>query len=260
MIKSLWHFINKTLLSSTAKQRLLLRWDNTVRAFYISTGRTHLIKKKNGSTYLLDMNNLIDLRIVARGEYEAEQQSFFIDQIQQKGCTMFCDIGANWGMYSIKTASLDQVTTVHAFEPDDKNRTQLNANIFLNQLHDKIIIHPCAISSFTGEANFSATDVESDRLQNRGTSKLSDQGEVSVSVKKLDDVITAKNQKIAFKIDIEGNEIEAIVGMRHCLANNSCILQIEAFKDTKDSLEAEMTKKGYKLFHTIGNDYYFSNF
>lgn len=260
MIKSTWHLINKLFLSSSAKKKALLKWDKIVRSFYIHMGKTHFVTKKSGIKYLLDMNNLIDLRIAARGSYEAEQQAFLLEQIQHKGCSMFCDIGANWGMYTLPIAALEQIDAVHSFEPDEKNRSQLQANIFLNELHNKITIHNCAISSFSGQANFSATKPDTDKLQNRGTSKLSVEGETSVTVKKFDDLLTENNQKTAFKIDIEGNELEALIGMQIYLQNNQCILQIEAFKNTKDELIKEMKNTGYNLIHSIGNDYYFSNF
>ena len=86
------------------------------------------------------------------------------------------------------------------------------------------------------------------------------EGETSVTVKKFDDLFTENNQKTAFKIDIEGNELEALIGMQIYLQNNQCILQIEAFKNTKDELIKEMKNTGYNLIHSIGNDYYFSNF
>lgn len=259
MSKSVWHLINDKLLSSTAKQKLLLKWDSVVRLFYIITGRSHFIKNKHGLKYLLDVNNLIDLRIAARGSYEAEQQAFFLEQIQKKHCSIFCDIGANWGMYSLTAAALKEVSSVLAFEPDNKNRSQLHANIFLNQFQETIKVYSCAVSSFTGEANFSATH-DTDKLQNRGTAKLSDAGEVSVQVKQLDDILSVNGQKIALKIDIEGNELEALKGMQNCLKNNHCILQIEAFKNTKDLVMQQMKMNNYNLLHTIGNDYYFSNF
>jgi len=259
MIKSTWHLINKLFLSSSAKKNALLKWDSIVRAYYIYLGKTQFISKSKGLKYLLDMNNLIDLRIAARGSYEAEQQAFLLEQIQKKHCTIFFDIGANWGMYTLFIAALDQIIAVHSFEPDEKNRSQLQANIFLNELHKKITTYDCAISSFTGKANFSATKNDTDKLQNRGTSKLSTEGDVSVTVKKFDDIFTLKDQKIAFKIDIEGNELEALAGMQKCLQHNRCILQIEAFNNTKDEVIQEMKNTGYDLIHSIGSDYYFSN-
>jgi len=260
MVKSFWHLINKFLLSNTARSKALLKWERLVRAFYNCLGKTYFVSKRNGMRYLLDMNNLIDLRIAARGAYEAEQKSYFLSQIKSKQCTLFFDIGTNWGMYTLPIATLSQIIAVHSFEPDEKNRSQLYANIFLNQLHHKISIYDCAISSFTGEANFSSTKNDSGKLQNRGISKLSTEGNDSVIVKKFDDIIAIKNEKIALKIDIEGNELEAIAGMQKCLKENECLLQIEAFKDTKDKLMLTMENSGYKLIHFIGNDYYFSNF
>lgn len=61
-----------------------------------------------------------------------------------EGETLY-DIGANVGMYTVYAAVMRNAT-VCAFEPEALNYAELNKNIFLNNLHDRVLAYCLALS------------------------------------------------------------------------------------------------------------------
>lgn len=64
---------------------------------------------------------------------------------------LFLDIGANVGMYSVYAAIVSGAK-VYSFEPEALNFAELNKNIFINGLHDRIIAY-CVALNDTDEIN-----------------------------------------------------------------------------------------------------------
>lgn len=58
---------------------------------------------------------------------------------------VFLDVGANVGLYSIYAALVAGVR-VYAFEPESQNYAELNKNIFLNGLHERVSAYCVALS------------------------------------------------------------------------------------------------------------------
>lgn len=56
------------------------------------------------------------------------------------------DVGANLGMYSIYAAVMRR-SKVFAFEPEALNYAELNKNIYLNELHDRVLAYCLALSN-----------------------------------------------------------------------------------------------------------------
>jgi FkbM family methyltransferase len=61
-----------------------------------------------------------------------------------EGETLY-DVGANVGMYTVYAAVVRN-TSVYAFEPEALNYAELNKNIFLNDLHDRVLAYCIALS------------------------------------------------------------------------------------------------------------------
>lgn len=61
-----------------------------------------------------------------------------------EGETLY-DIGANVGMYTVY-AGVMRNATIYAFEPEALNYAELNKNIFLNDLHDRVLGYCLALS------------------------------------------------------------------------------------------------------------------
>lgn len=211
----------------------------------------YFIVERSGVRYLLDAYGYIDRRIDAYGIYEREQLTYFIDQVTQLNPFLFIDAGANIGLYTVNIACRFPDIKVVAFEPDSRNRAQLFSNLFLNEISDAVLVKDVALSDRCGTANFHRHDRE-----NPGRSMISEDGKYSVPLMKLDDVISAVDDRIAIKIDVEGHELPLLRGARQVLEKNQCFIQVESFEP--DGIFEFLGQLGYACQKQYGNDYYFS--
>ena len=214
------------------------------------------VKRVNDTLFLLDIKNRVDRHIDVSNTYEPEQVEYFTHLLQSNACSVFLDIGAHWGYYSLLLARHPKFKgiDIYAFEPDRYNRYQLYANLFLNKLEQVIKVYDCGLSDYDGEASF-----YSYHEGNRGRSHISTQGASHVEVRRLDGLLAIKDKVIGIKIDVEGYEQSVIMGMLDLLKNNQCLLQIESFENKEPGLSQQLNKSGYRHFHRINNDHYYTN-
>lgn len=216
----------------------------------IFSGRYFVVRKR-GVKYLLDAYGYIDRRIEAYGIYEPVQLSYFLEQITQRTPSLFIDAGANLGLYAVNVACRIPKVKVIAFEPDARNRAQLIANLFLNELEEVVSVEGVALSDLDGSARFHRHDKE-----NPGRSMLSEEGEYTVTIKTLDDMVNTIGERIAIKIDVEGHELPLLKGARRVLKENECFIQVESF--SPDVVFEFLSALDYSLQKQYGNDYFFS--
>ena len=101
-------------------------------------------------------NRLCDYRVKSLLTKEPETINW-IDSFSND--SIFWDIGANVGMYSVYAAKSKECKT-YCFEPSVFNLEILARNIFLNKLNSKIIIMPFAVSNKMSEADLNMTSME----------------------------------------------------------------------------------------------------
>jgi FkbM family methyltransferase len=205
-----------------------------------------LIRHRYGHRFLLDRSNLVDRSMLYRFGWEGEKYSQFISHVRShySESIMFLDIGSHWGLYAIRASQEPAIDEIHAWEPDSRNRAQLHANLFLNALQDRITVHDHALSDHEGVVTF-LISVD----WNRGTSRIVDSARdgartVEVPTQRLDNSLAPEGRQIAIKMDVEGGEYSALLGMRNLIANNSIILMIEIADERLD--------KTFKLLEELG--------
>ena len=81
-----------------------------------------------------------------------------------------------------------------------------------------------------------------------------------VNTMRGDDLFKDNGLKIAIKIDVERHEKELINGMKSLLINNNTIIQIEIFESRRKQIEALLNSINFRMFHSIGKDFYFKNY
>jgi len=215
-----------------------------------------IIRKSQGAYFLLNYKNFVDRQIAFYDDYEALQLAKFGNALSANGCDLFLDIGANIGYYSILFAKRGLADRVVAFEPDIRNRYQLNANILLNGMSRKIEVVPKAITSSARSVKFIQWSETS-----TGQSQISQNtGGIDVEGICLNDFVKEKNLRIFIKMDIEGHEIEAVRGMSEVVAANKIFLQVESFPENAQKLGEALTAMGLKYCGSVQHDHYFSNF
>lgn len=177
---------------------------------------------------------------------------------------IFLDVGANRGRYSIPAINIEKYKKVYAFEPLSYNLKYLQKNIELNNLNDKIIIFPYALSDKEEKVKIFYDPMHSgEASMNNSISKI--KKEEIIDTKKLDNVIGKINpEKVSFiKIDVEGHEYRLLKGGNKFLDNlkRETYLMIEIWKDNKDKEKTInfLKEKGFNLVEIdyTGNNYLF---
>lgn len=114
------------------------------------------------------------------------------------------DLGANIGSFSIYAASFG--ATVYAVEPEPNNIIALKRNIEINNMEEKIFVLPYAIGDKKGTAVINDAG--------GGSSIKDDKPGTTVELMTLDNVFALYHidEVDVMKIDIEGSEVETILG------------------------------------------------
>jgi FkbM family methyltransferase len=175
--------------------------------------------------------------------YEKEEIEAFCSFI--KPGTVVLDVGANFGLYTVLAAK--RGARVFAIEPDPRNAAMLRRNISLNRLENKVTIFEIA-----------ATDAEktvplycSDR--NSGESNIVAKGDLAGSVPgRTIDSLNLPEVEVC-KMDIEGSEFMALVGMQRTLERSPRIKLFveysEVFRDSGALLE--FVRKNFDVLRVI---------
>ena len=219
------------------------------------------IYNRNGFSLLLNYANYIDRKLIIKEGFEEDRLDFLFS-VNDKKPTIFIDVGANIGIYTLTAARKNQFDRIISFEPDTRNCNQLGANIVLNGFNDDVVVHQLGLSNVSGTATF---------LKNKGsstgTSRLASTApdktkttkfeECSIKVAQLDDLLKEEGQVIFMKIDVEGHEELALEGMVQLLERNHCKVQLEIFEKNVGSVSLFFSKLGYSQINNLGDDYYF---
>lgn len=224
-----------------------------LKRYYILVNDGFSVGKAYSARFLFDWRHSIDKK-VALEMFEDDQIVYLgnIMDIIRPG--MFIDIGAHTALYSIVAMKRIPELVTHAFEPDRTNLCQLYANLFLNKMQHDINVHEYGLSNTTGTSMFETSNAES----SRATRRISTKGNVQITVKRLDDVLSDTEQTAVIKIDVEGHECEVVDGALHFLEKNHCLLQIESSENNLGRLTGQLEKLGYRHIKSL-YDHYFSN-
>jgi hypothetical protein len=107
------------------------------------------VKKYNVLLWLICYRNYVDRQIGFMGGFEKDQIRYLLTSMT-KGCDVFLDVGANFGLYALQIAKSGLAHEVHAFEPDARNAAQLAGSLYLDKLTSKVRVHPVAVSDTAG--------------------------------------------------------------------------------------------------------------
>ena len=169
------------------------------------------------------------------------------------------DIGAHIGYYTLQFANLVGPTgKVYAFEPEPKNFELLKKNVQINK-YDNVVLIQKIVSDKDGIVEFFISKFDS--IGN----KLFKSNEAGSSIKiestTLDEYFKDLKEKIDFiKMDIQGGEGKAILGMKNLLKENKNLKIIQEW--WPDALKQNNTNPedhlkflqhiGYKIYEIDG--------
>jgi FkbM family methyltransferase len=213
-----------------------------------------------GNQYYLDLNTTVSSRLFYLGEYEKDNIEKCLSFLQPG--SVFFDIGANIGIYSLSAARLG--SRVFAFEPNPRVFPDLQNNIQLNN-GLKIETFNCACSEMDGEVSFTiAVDSAYSSLHatayNSEIWEFRQAEQVTVPSKKADTLVNELNIDTVdlCKIDVEGGELNVLLGMQKTLEQQRVkALQVEINEDTcqgsgyqRQDIVNLLNKYGYLMDYT----------
>jgi FkbM family methyltransferase len=169
------------------------------------------------------------------------------------------DIGANVGFFSLIAGRLvGRAGCVYSFEPVAENAASTCENVRLNNLAN-VTLFDVAVGRSSGTAELLLTDW--DGGSSLSTSAVKPDEPISkrtVQVVALDDLVDREGLRAPtfVKIDVEGVELDVLMGMSRTIASSKPILLYELDDGNNDSfqrrwaeLDAYVTEFGYKVAH-----------
>lgn len=161
--------------------------------------------------------------LILKGTYEPTEMKIF-KKIIKKG-SIFVDIGANFGYYSLLAANLvGKKGKVLAFEPDPYNCSILRKNIKLNNFSN-IDLYDKAVADKKGNLTLF---VSFDLLGDHNT--VFDRDREKIIVEKLDlDSLDLKSKIDVIKIDVQGTEELVFKGLKKIITKNQNIIIMTEF-------------------------------
>lgn len=170
-----------------------------------------------------------------------------------KESNVILDIGANTGVYSLLSKSINPASEIHAFEPSVHIYNKLVKNVAINEMD--INTHDLAISNFTGEQtfyDFKSKNPTSASLSSEMMKNKSDIIEYKVKTTTLDDFISLNGIKKIdlIKVDIEMHEPEFVEGFKQ-ITNLRPIIFIEILSDDVANQLNKLLKDTNMLFFEL---------
>lgn len=179
-----------------------------------------------------------------------DMQAHHIINKYLKDNSVILDIGANIGSHTVYWAIERHAKKIYAFEPLKGTFEILEKNVELNGLNDRVVLYNLGLSDEETKAGVAAYNMENIG----GTSFQKTENGVFTFVP-LDSIAIKENIDL-IKIDVEGAEVDVLMGGLKTLKKDKPIVVIESFhnKAVIDTIFAEL---GYKQIDTIreGEDY-----
>jgi len=201
--------------------------------------------KGNKFTLLLDPANKNTGEQYYLEEYEEDVLNFLTKNLKEE--SVFLDIGANIGFYTNLGGAFCKKGKVIAFEPISKIFNQNEKSIKNNGFDNvNLIKAACGEKEKEGKIYITNNNVAASSILNREkTNKVE-----NIKIIKVDDLVKEKVDIV--KMDIEGYEYYALIGMKKILERDHPKMIIELNIPTYESIKKGMTKKLLSFLESLG--------
>ena len=180
-----------------------------------------------------------------------------IKKLSNKNKILFFDCGSNYGFYSLYVASLSKDNKIISIEASKKTFNEFGKNIHLNNFLN-IKKFNKAISDIDDQIitfNESEKDWESS-ISHKNFSAYSSYKVKSIKIDTLAEDYELENYEIIIKLDIEGNEMNAIRGSLNLISKSSPLIIIEFSKyifNKDDNIKNILVNINYLLLLPLNN-------
>ena len=259
MITKINGLINKIPLIRKIYSKLLNSILNSKKEF--------IVHFKNIRIFI-NIKDPLDKLVFYKNGYEEKQINYLCSWIEKNKPNIFIDIGANFGLYSLRISKLFKTLKVIAFEPVLTTFNKLKMNIKINNLEKKIKTYNFGLSNTSGTKKMIAQK-RRNYIQPGGFSfnipkrKLAEDQIIQLHKSKMGDkILKFKNKIVIMKIDVEGYEGKILLGIKNLIKNNKIFLQIEIFDKNFIKINKFLLEKGFKFINKFDktSDYFFINY
>jgi FkbM family methyltransferase len=190
-----------------------------------------------------------------RGQAETVIQKILVELLREG--MVFYDLGANIGLFSLLAARLVGSTgRVISFEPDPETAVRLERNIARNGYHNLTVIQ-AGVWSTTGTRRFKVADASSpDHGVGRFAAEDADEKDIAVECVALDDIAMKIAAPDAIKCDVEGAEIEVLLGAKRILLEHRPWIVCELHSGANRIAAGEILKQFNYCIETIDDNHF----
>lgn len=198
-----------------------------MRGCYIGNNRV-LVSLTWGGKMIVNSNDLsISPDLIIHGVYDIPLTNFMINHV--KPGQVFIDVGANMGLFTILAGYLvGEKGRVISFEANPKHYELIKENLAMNYLSQRALVFQAAVYSEETQLTFHATEkfmgngslIEHDEHY-KGRYLVDSFSTYKVDAVPLDAVLADMNYVDFIKIDIEGGEYHAFLGLQERLRSKA---------------------------------------
>ena len=212
--------------------------------------------------FYCDLRSKIEQDIVKDQGYQPHIAKLLADFFRDD--SIFVDVGADIGFFSLLAAKQFPKMTVHAYEPNQSIYARLKKNAVLNGSLNNLHLFSCALADFNGTA---VLHIPSPFEDNQGVASLganiggiTKPVQQSVEVRQLDELYQNASQPISIiKIDVQGFEPEVLKGGAKAIGRFRPAILLEhndvlfdsplVAQNKKNLLQAYFENYGYNVFY-----------
>lgn len=207
-----------------------------------------VIRTRSGVLVKIAPKDYLGRRLFLFGEHEPRNLRTLLNLA--RGKSVFWDIGANYGLFSLELKSAYPELKVVAVEPQPLLQRMFTESIILNSLTDVQLLG-CAIGAEQGTVELSVP-TESLAVATT-TARKSGALNFSVEMRTLDGMLDEFGPPDLIKLDIEGAEVEAIAGGTRLFSEHrpNILMEVNSARGLpvkSDPAVSRLIALGYSIF------------
>ena len=219
-----------------------------------------IIKIYNFKVFGSIKKNLTSYFLLKKCEFGDYEEINTIKRLSNYKKIFLIDCGCNYGFYSFYTASISNKNNVVSIEASSKTSREFLKNLELNNFKNIYFINKAVSNEDNQELNLNESLNDWESSLSHDNFKLKSVNKVqSIKIDTLVQSYTLDEYILLIKLDIEGNEINAIDGALNTIKRFSPIIIIEfskyIFDNTKNIviLEKFLKNYDYEIYDTKKN-------